>query len=116
MKPTERSGHRRRRRSTRGVSFPKAPNVRFDKKYAQTYFNASVGPVLPKAPPEGRKTTRSSHAHSTVNSTAVDPKRSLLFRHPTIRSGAWIVTEAEPDRDPQTEHLSARVIPRHRDA
>jgi hypothetical protein len=29
--------------------------VRFDKEYAQTYFNASVGSVLPKAPPEVAK-------------------------------------------------------------
>ena len=36
---------------------PKAPNVRFDKEYAQTYFSASVGSVLPEAPPEGRQST-----------------------------------------------------------
>jgi len=34
---------------------------RFDKEYAQTYFNASVGSVLPEAPPEGRKTIHTSH-------------------------------------------------------
>jgi len=44
--------------------------VRFDKEYAQTYFNASVGSVLPEAPPEGRKTTRLSRSRVSRRGSA----------------------------------------------
>jgi len=51
--------------------------VRFDKAYAQTYFNASVGSILPEAPPEGRKTTHSRRCRFRAR----EPAKTALKTH-----------------------------------